>query len=335
MTLEEICKPQLGSGDVLLKMEAVGICGSDVHGFTGESGRRAPGMVMGHEVVGKVVELGSEVTEPPIGSRVTVFNVLADVAPTSEEGDPSFLNKKVIGVNLGRRGAMAEYLSVPASNALPVPDDIPPEVGLLAEPVAVVTHGFHRLEEKNIQSKKLAILGSGTIGLCALLVAKAKGISDIAVLDMIPEKTQRAASFGGKPVVVKKEDTPEEVAAKVTAALEGKPDLVIDAVGSRGSFDQCTALVDEKGSILLIGNLAKCVDLPLQTVVSNEIALIGTYGFDRRAFEKGLTMVPELKDELTTFIEGRCTLEETPAVMTRLAKGEQQALKVVIEFASD
>ena len=86
------------------------------------------------------------------------------------------------------------------------------------------------------------------------------------------------------------------------------------------------------GATILIGNLAKSVDLPLQTVVSNEISLIGTYGFDRRAFEAGLKMVPELKVELTSFIEGRCTLEEAPAVMTRLAKGEQQALKVVIEF---
>ena len=84
MSVEELPKPEPKDGEVLLRMEAVGICGSDVHGFTGESGRRAPGMVMGHEAVGQVVAHGSGVTDPEIGSRVTVYNVLSDVAPTPD-----------------------------------------------------------------------------------------------------------------------------------------------------------------------------------------------------------------------------------------------------------
>ena len=100
MTLQDLPKPKPEAGEVLIKMEAVGICGSDVHGFTGESGRRAPDMVMGHEVVGRIVELAEDVTDRQVGQRVTVFNVLSDEAPSPEEGDPSFLNKRVVGVNL-------------------------------------------------------------------------------------------------------------------------------------------------------------------------------------------------------------------------------------------
>jgi len=112
-----------------------------------------------------------------------------------------------------------------------------------------------------------------------------------------------------------------------------RPDLVIDAVGIGASFDQAVEMVAEGGTILLIGNLAKQVDLPLQTVVSNEISLVGTYGFDLKAFEEAVKILPGIESELATFIEGHCTLEETPEVMTALAKGERQALKIVIDFS--
>ena len=331
MTLQDLPKPKPEAGEVLIKMESVGICGSDVHGFTGESGRRTPGMVMGHEVVGRIVELAEDVADRQVGQRVTVFNVLSDEAPSPEEGDPSFLNKRVVGVNLGTRGAMAEYLALPARNAIPVSEDIPPEVSVLAEPVAVALHGFHRLEEKGIAPKSVAIIGSGTIGLCSLLVARSREVEQALVLDPIAEKLDRARSFGGKTVRVDPADEVAEIAQKVENELN-RPELVIDAVGIGASFDQAVEMVAEGGTILLIGNLAKQVELPLQTVVSNEISLIGTYGFDLKAFEEAVEILPGMQSELATFIEGHCELEDTPGVMTALAKGERQALKIVIDF---
>ena len=332
MTLQDLPKPKPEAGEVLIKMEAVGICGSDVHGFTGESGRRAPDMVMGHEVVGRIVELAEDVTDRQVGQRVTVFNVLSDEAPSPEEGDPSFLNKRVVGVNLGTRGAMAEYLALPARNAIPVSEDIPPEVSVLAEPVAVALHGFHRLEEKGIAPKSVAIIGSGTIGLCSLLVARSREVEQSLVLDPIAEKLDRARSFGGKTVRVDPEEQVAQIAQKVENELGSRPELVIDAVGIGASFDQAVEMAAEGGTILLIGNLAKQVELPLQTVVSNEISLIGTYGFDLKAFEEAVEILPGMESELATFIEGHCALEDTPGVMTALAKGERQALKIVIDF---
>ena len=332
MTLQDLPKPELQAGEVLLRMESVGICGSDVHGFTGESGRRTPGMVMGHEVVGRIVERADDVDTPSVGQRVTVFNVLSDEAPSPEEGDPSFLNKRVVGVNLGTRGAMAEFLALPDRNAIPVSEDIPPEVSVLAEPVAVALHGFHRVEGKAIAPKSVAIIGSGTIGLCSLLVARSRSIEQVVVIDPIGEKLERARSFGGKTVQLDSSDDFEQIASKVESELGARPDLVIDAVGIKASFAQAVDMVAEGGAILLIGNLAKQVELPLQTVVSNEITLIGTYGFDLKAFEEAVKILPGIEAELATFIEGHCTLEETPEVMTALAKGERQALKIVIDF---
>ena len=332
MSMQDLPRPVLQLGEVLIKMESVGICGSDVHGFTGESGRRAPGMVMGHEVVGRIVETAPDVTNPKIGQRVTVFNVLSEHAPTPEEGDPSFLNKRVVGVNLGTRGAMAEYLAIPAKNAIPASEDIAAEVSVLAEPVAVALHGFHRLAEKSIKPHKIVTIGSGTIGLCCLLVAKSLGFQDVTVIDLISDKLQRAKNFGGNTLLIEMNSTPDDVAGQIKEKLGVCPDLVIDAVGVKASFDQAFQMVSEKGDLLLIGNLAKSVELPLQDLVSKEISLVGTYGFDLKAFRQGVETLPEFKDQLQTFIEGHCTLEETPEVMTALAKGERKALKIVIDF---
>ena len=334
MTLQNLPMPVLLPGEVMIKMESVGICGSDVHGFTGESGRRAPGMVMGHEVVGRISDVADDVSDLKIGQRVTVFNVLSEHAPTIEEGDPSFLNKRVVGVNLGTRGAMAEYLAIPAENAIPASEEIPAEISVLAEPVAVALHGFHRLQGKSIEPETIAIIGSGTIGLCCLLVAKSLGYKNILVLDLIEEKLSRAENFGGQTIQLSKEDSPAKVAEKAESEIGTRPDLVIDAVGIEASFEQAFQMVSEKGNVLLIGNLAKEVQLPLQDLVSRETTLVGTYGFDNNAFIDAVNMIPSIKVELQTFIEGHCTLEEAPGVMTALAKGERQALKIVIDFPS-
>ena len=334
MSVVDLPVPEPGDGEALLRVDAVGICGSDVHGFTGESGRRAPGMVMGHEVSGTVERLGRGATAPVAGTRVALYNIVADHAPSPEEGDPSFLNKQLIGVNLGTRGAMAEYVAVPAGNLIPLADGVPSEIGLLAEPLGVVLHGWHRLEARNVAPRRVAILGAGTIGMAGVLVARARGAERIASLDTIAAKAQRAAGLGATAVPIPPGATAEDTCAAATAALGGEPpDVVIDAVGSGGSFASAVRMVAEGGTVLMIGNLAHEVPLPLQDMISYEWTLVGTYGFDRRAFTDAVAMLGDLQRELAGFIEGRCTLDEVPAMMTALAKGERQALKVVIDVA--
>ena len=333
MEVVDLPAPEPAAGEALLRVDTVGICGSDVHGFTGESGRRTPGMVMGHEVSGTVARLGPRADAPPAGTRVALYNIIADHAPSPEEGDPSFLNKQVVGVNLGRRGAMAEYLAVPTANLIPLAEGVPSEVGLLAEPLGVVLHGWHRLEERNVAPRRVAILGAGTIGMAGVLVARARGAEQVASLDTIAAKAQRAGELGAIPVPIAAGEAPAAARAAVTAALGDAPDVVIDAVGSRGSFAGAVRLVAEGGTVLVIGNLAKEAPLPLQDLVSNEWTLVGTYAFDRRAFTDAVALLGQLQGELAGFIEARCTLDEVPAMMTALAKGERQALKVVIDVA--
>ncbi len=322
MELEDLPRPACGDGEVLLRVTAVGICGSDVHGFTGESGRRTPGMVMGHEAVGVVESAGPGVESPQVGQAVAVYNILDGSRPPDPgEGDPSFLDKKVVGVNLGRRGAMAEYLALPAANALPIPPGTDPELGILAEPLAVALHGFRRLAGRNVRPGKVAVAGAGTIGLASILAALDLGAEAVAAADPIPEKRRRAEAFGAASFI------PEQGPAE---ALGGPPGLVVDAVGTGESFARCLSWAGPGGSVLLVGNLARQVPLPLQDVVGREISLFGTYGFDRGSFARALEAVPRLQERLSALISGRCSLEEAPGIMERLAKGRLKALKMVI-----
>ena len=333
MRVVDLPRPEPRTGEVLLAVDAVGICGSDVHGYTGESGRRAPDMVMGHEVGARVAALGPGAGGPPVGTPVALYNMIADHAPSPEEGDPSFLNKQVIGVNLAHRGAMAEYVTAPAANAIPIASGVGADIAALAEPVAVAGHAFDRLAAHGREPGRLAILGAGTIGLCAATVGHLRGFDPIVVLDTVAAKAQAAADFDATPYHLQAGEEPAATSAAVEAALGGRPTVVVDAVGTAPSFALAFQLCRPDAALLAIGNLAKEVSLPLQDMVSDEVSVIGSYGFDRPSFQESVDALPELADRLATFIEARCTLDEVPEMMTALARGERQERKVIIDVA--
>jgi len=331
MTVVDLPKPIPDDGEVLLSVSSVGICGSDVHGFTGESGRRSPDMVMGHEVGALVAELGPGTDRPPVGTPVALYNMIANHAPSPKEGDPSFLNKQVIGVNLARRGAMAEYLTVPAANAIPTAPEVAPEIAALAEPVAVAMHSFDRLSDNGITSGPVAILGAGTIGLCAATVGRLQDFGPIVVLDTVAAKAEAAADFDAEPYHLQPGEDSGATLAAVERVLRGRPSVVIDAVGTSSSFSLAFQLSRPNTALLVIGNLAKEVDLPLQDLVSDEVTIIGSYGFDHVSFQASVAALPKLANRLGTFIESHCTLDEVPAVMTALARGERHERKIIID----
>ena len=158
-SLTDLPRPEPGEGEALLRSLAVGICGSDVHGFTGESGRRAPGMIMGHEVVGEVVALGRNANRLKVGDRVAVFNIVGcgtcrHCAAEQEQLCPA---KRILGVNAGPWGAMAEYFTFPESGLFPLSPDIDPAIGLLTEPLAVGAHAVAKMNPSSDDA--LAIVG--------------------------------------------------------------------------------------------------------------------------------------------------------------------------------
>ncbi|MGH3500648.1 MAG: zinc-dependent alcohol dehydrogenase, partial [Nocardioidaceae bacterium] len=171
LTVEARPDPVPGPGEALVRITATGICGSDLHGFTGESGRRAPGQVMGHETVA-TVHTASGTGGPPAGSVVTVNPVLyCGRCPTCRAGrEQACPDKKVIGVHPEVSSAFAELMAVPARNLVELPGTMPVEYGALVEPLAV---GYHALRRGDCGSgDTVLVVGAGPIGQACVLAAR-------------------------------------------------------------------------------------------------------------------------------------------------------------------
>jgi L-iditol 2-dehydrogenase len=327
MTLEEAPLSETGPEEVLVKSVAVGICGSDVHGFTGESGRRKAGMVMGHEAVGEITAVGRNVTSLQPGQRVAIFPTLGcgHCEYCRKGWEHLCPEKKILGVNAGKWGAMADFYTCHARQAFPLADGIAPELGLFAEPLAVAVHAVNHL--RPAQGDVLAIVGAGTIGLALTLILRDRGFEEIYILDKIEDKLDLAREFGARPIHIGRENPADAIERQSgRRRVPGVFEAVGLAVTVRTAYDLC----DFGGTVVLVGNLAQEFTLPLQGVTSNETTLRGSYGFNREDFAYAVGLVAKKTDLLQRLVSGFCTLEETPEVITSMAKGERPAIKMII-----
>lgn len=326
-SIEEASTPSFGAEEVLIRSDAVGICGSDVHGFTGESGRRKPGMVMGHEAAGTVVKAGAKVVSLHPGDRVAVFPILGcGVCRHCLAGLEHICpDKRILGVNAGHWGAMADFFTCHQHQAFRLDPQVDPAIALFAEPLAVALHAVNRMNPA--KDAILAIVGAGTIGLALVVVLRDLGFESVFVIDKIEEKLALARTLGTKAIHADR-DHPAQVIADETGGRQAT--CVFEAVGAAATVRTAYDLCDFGGTVVLIGNLAKEFTLPLQGVTSNETTLRGSYGFNRIEFEQAVHLASKRETLLRPFISGSCSLEETPGVMERMARGELKPLKMVI-----
>ena len=187
LTIKDVEIPDIGPNDVLIRVHKVGICGSDVHGLLGLSGRRVPPIIMGHEVAGDVVQVGQNVKDIKVGERVAVDPVIpCNQCRQCSRGATNLCEQRqVLGVSAGnstRQGAMAEFVNVPASIVTILPDNVSYEAGALLDPLAVSLHAVKRLPV--VKGQKLGILGLGPIGLMAILCGQALGAAKIVATDV-------------------------------------------------------------------------------------------------------------------------------------------------------
>lgn len=322
LSLTDLPEPSPGQGEVKLRVKACGICGSDVHGYTGESGRRTAGQVMGHEFAGEIVDVGADVDGWKKGQRVAVYNIVP--GPDAHKFSPEMIQcspgKRVLGVNTGKVGAFAEYICVPAANLAELSDDISYSIALLNEPLAVSYHALRHLPSTR---QSLAIVGGGTIGQCLSRVAKVMGNFEVYVLEPNAEKRALAAKTGATVL----ESNLDELAKYLPEGADSS----IEAVGTEESLITSIRAVRPGGNVIVLGNLAKQVTIPYQEISSYEKKLIGSYGFNGKDFQTIVGWINEGKFQLDDLLSGTCTLEETPKVFEDLASGRRQAVKVVVE----
>ena len=329
LEVAETANPNIGDDDVLIRVEACGICGSDVHGYDGSSGRRIPPIVMGHEAAGTIVEVGSAVRGLSQGDRVTLDStVYCGQCANCLRGQINLCDQRqVLGVSCGeyrRAGAFAEYVAAPARIVHKLPDSISfPEASML-EAVAVAMHAVS-LPETPPDSTAL-VIGAGTIGLLILQALRATGCSRVFITDVDSTRLKLAKELGATETILADADT----LARVSALSGGMGvDVALEAVGLTETIKSAIQSVRKGGTVVLVGNISPEVTIPLQVVVSRQIRLQGSCassGEYPRAIELMATGAINVKP----LISAIAPLEDGPRWFERLYSHEPNLMKVVL-----
>lgn len=330
MRQEAVERPSApGADEVILQVKAVGICGSDVHGYTGASGRRAPGMVMGHELAGVVTQVGGAVDSLRPGDRVTVNPLLycGECDSCLASSEQTCRNRRTIGVNMGRVGGFAEYVAAPARNCAPIAQGVSFEEGMMAEPLAVGLHAARIAAPE--AGQPMLVLGGGAIGLCVLLACLEMGAGPVYVTDLVPHKLDMIARLGGNPLDASSVNL--AALARATTAGRGFP-AIIDAVADSTTIRQAVPALAPGGTLVLVGLARPMPELALYDLVTQERTLRGSYAFSADEFWEAAEWINSSRVDVRPLLEARCSLADAPGMFERRAAGEVDAVKIVVEL---
>jgi L-iditol 2-dehydrogenase len=324
-------EPEVGHGEVLVRVEACGICGSDIHGYDGHTGRRVPPLVMGHEASGVVAEVGAGVTAFRPGDRVTFDStVYCGACFFCRKGDVNLCdNRNVLGVSCGdyrRHGAFAEFVAVPEYIVYRLPESLGFEQAAMIESVSIAFHAVNRTPLKLGQS--VVVVGAGMIGQLVIQTLRRAGCGKLIAVDLDDRKLELARQFGADEAVNAKSP---DVQAQVLDLTEGRgADLAFEVVGASASFNTAVTSLRKGGSLTLVGNLAPKVEMPLQQVVTRELTLIGVCASSGE-YPACIDMMARGQIDVRPFISAYAPLEEGPSWFDRLYRQEPGLMKVVLK----
>jgi len=326
----EMPVPACGPTDLLVKVKACGICGSDIHGFDGSSGRRIPPLVMGHEAAGIVQDVGADVQGFKIGDRVTFDSTVScGKCHYCRKGSINLCeNRQVLGVSCNefrRQGAFAEFVTVPQNIAYHIPDSLPFEHAAMIEAVSIAVHAANRTPRSIGGS--VVVVGSGMIGLLCIQTLKIAGFAKIIAVDLEDEKLQLAKKLGATHTInAKTEDT----VSLVLRWTEGRgADAAMEVVGANKPVSTCFQVVRRGGAVTLVGNLTPSVELPLQTVVTRELSVYGSCASNGE-IPQCIELLASGAIQVAPLITATTDLENTPQWFDRLYAGEKGAMKVIV-----
>jgi L-iditol 2-dehydrogenase len=331
LQLTDMEMPVAGPGDLLVRVKACGICGSDVHGYDLSTGRRIPPIVMGHEAAGVVESVGSGVRDFAAGDRVTFDSMVScGACGFCRAGEINLCdNRMVLGVSCGdyrRHGCFAEYVTVPSRIAYKLPEGLSFEHAAMAEAVSIAVHAVNRAGR--ILGKSCVVIGAGMIGQLTVQVLRAAGCGVLVATDMDEGRLTRAGQSGADQLM--KADTPD-LAARVQALTGGRgADLVFEAVGATSPVQAAIACARKGGTVVLIGNTSPKIELPLQAVVTRELTLLGTCG-SQGEYPACLEMMVRGLVKVQPLISAVAPLSEGPSWFERLYAHEPGLMKVILK----
>jgi L-iditol 2-dehydrogenase len=331
LSVVDMPTPDIGDDDVLVRVRACGVCGSDIHGYDGSTGRRIPPLVMGHEAAGVIEQVGRGVQGFSAGDRV-VFDstVSCGVCEFCRRGQVNLCdNRMVLGVSCGtyrRHGAFAEYVAVPARILYKLPDNLPFERAALTEALSIAVHAVSR--QTPSPSDTVVVVGAGMIGVLIIQVLKAKGVTNVLAVDLEPQKLSLAQRLGATRTLNPRDG---DVPAAIHALTAGKgADVAFEVVGHGDTVATAVRSVRKGGTVVLVGNLSPKVELPLQDVVTREISILGSCGSSGE--------IPECIDllargvvDVDPIISLTASLDDGPELFARLHGGDRSLMKVIIQ----
>lgn len=331
LELADVPEPEVGPRDVLVRVRACGICGSDVHGYDGSSGRRIPPLVMGHEAAGEVAQVGAEVTRFRPGDLVTFDSMVwCGECQYCRSGQTNLCdNRQVLGVSCGdyrRHGAFAEYVVVPERIVYRVPEEVSPETAAMVEPVSVAVHAVNLA--KPAGDETAVVVGTGMIGLLVVQAIRAAGCERVIAIDIDNNRLALAQQVGASETV--RGDQPD-VASAVRKLTGGRgADLSFEVVGATGPLKTAVQSLRKGGRVVIVGNISPTVELPLQDVVTRELTLYGSCA-SANDYPRCMELMASGAIDVRPLISAVAPLAEGPEWFDRLHRREKGLMKIVLK----
>lgn len=321
--------PEITDDEVLIRVKACGICGSDVHGMDGSTGRRIPPIIMGHEASGVIEQTGRNVVGWKIGDRVTFDSTIypLDDWYTLRGHYNLSNNRKVLGVSPGdyrKHGAFAEYVSVPQHILYRIPETVSFEQAAMVEPVAVA---LHSISLSGIQLGDTAVVvGVGMIGIFIVKLLKQSGVKVIAI-DLDETKLEQAKQSGADFILnAQTEDLEKKI--KELCNKRGA-DFAFEAVGISATVATAVSSVRKGGTLVLVGNFSPKIEFPLQKIVTQELKVQGSCAINGE-YEKVLQLMEQGLIDVNDQISAVAPLSEGAGWFQRLQNKERGLNKVIL-----
>ena len=331
LDLEDLPDPDIQSDEVLIRVRSCGICGSDVHGYDGSSGRRIPPLIMGHEAAGEVARTGNGVQRFGIGERVTFDSMICcRNCLFCRAGRPNLCeDRRVLGVSCAdyrRHGAFAEYVAVPQHIVFRVPDGVSFDEAAMVEPVSVAVHAVDRA--KPSLGDTALVVGTGMIGLLTIQALRTAGCGRILAADLAADRLALASELGADDVIQTGDGV--NLPALVRERTGGLgADLVMEAVGADATVSMSVDSVRKGGKVVLIGNITPTVRFGLQSVVTREIDVLGSCA-SSNDYPACLELMQRGSIQVLPVVSASVPLDRGPEMFDRLYAREPNLTKVIL-----
>ena len=326
MAVIDVPRPVAGRGEVVLKVHACGICGSDLHAVQYGFGM-PPDSVMGHEFCGEIVEIGPLVGGYAIGDRVTSLPYIGCNTCEPCVAGKGMHCENIRGLGLGQLpGAYAEYVMCGAKSLFKLPDNVDSRLGALVEPLSVGLHGVNRSGLG--PGAACVVMGGGPIGLATLLWCKAKGAATVVVSELAPGRSELARRLGATEVV---NPTIKDPAERIREITGRGPDLVFECIGVKSTLESAISMVATLGRVVVLGVCMEPDEITPVRCIFKEITVSFVLGYNDAEFQETINALSQGKIDPRPMVTDVIGVDHVPEMFAALRKPGGQA-KVIVEF---